>query len=39
VKVELIAGPSRRNATLHARCGVTDDKLIALEIIENDKAC
>jgi len=39
VDVELLAGATRRKATLHARCGFTDNKLLALELVENDKSC
>ena len=39
VDVELISGASRRQTTLHARCGVTDDKLIAIEIVAGGKSC
>lgn len=39
VNVELLNAASKRNATLHARCGFTDNKLLAIEIVESDKAC
>jgi len=39
VDVELISGASRRQTTLHARCGVTDGKLLAIEIVAGGKSC
>ena len=39
IDTELLAGATRRKATLHARCGFNDGKLRAFEIVEQDKSC
>ena len=39
IDVELLAGATPRKATLQARCGFTDKKFLAVEILETAKPC
>ena len=37
--VELLSGATTRSVKLQARCGFNDNKLRAIELVQNDKPC